>query len=1350
MPCAMANTYALSYIIMIMNNNLFKASLLSLALGVPLLSANADDYVIYPIPQSISMDIGTLVLTPHVKVVYESGIDYITRNRLESLLSRHGIQASADADENSCTIIRLGTVSSGEAVERHALDVLGLAKSRIMAAGKFDRHAISVSGQGITILGEHTNAVFCGLASLEQMLEQMHDGAMAHATIYDHADQQNRGLVEGYYGYPYSVEVKKDLMRYMMRYKMNTYMYGAKSDPYHSQMWKDAYPTSISDEQEKNGWLTQEMIKDISQVSEETKVNFIWAIHPGNDFIGSSTAIKDIMSKFQKMHALGVRQFGVFVDDVGIPSTDADMQKNANRLSELQTAIENKWNTSGATATDTVRPLHFVPQIYCNSFASSTEQRQKFMAALSQVQSYITVYSTGQGVWSVPNNDHTATIVNEFGRPMGWWWNYPCNDNADGQIYPMDMYSNFIDMPAIGNSSRLPSSLNRCQGIVANPMQQGQVAKTSLFSIADYAWNNTAFDNLQSWEASFQGLIQDEEVRRAYHDITYYLRWNDPQSLQTLIGNYKTSLENGHPASAELKATVQKVKSDCEQVMRLKSSPTKSDNLLYTDIAPWLQTLHTYAIVTEKMLDILEAPDNGKKAQWPNVKEASDSLDALEHSTLYTAYALEGMGNSISVSKRQAQLSRVHWFPFISYLKSKAIDTYFHDATALTQPTAISNSPLLKASASTQNGQVSLTMPPSNLDINKYVGLALPCPIRLENVTMANRLLPLARYSIDGKEWKTIASADDLSQQHVAYLIFINESGKGIKDFSLDTNDLLITLPTQATVAKVTLPAGSIYENHDGAMMTDGDYGTYTCLSRNQTQGDSYVLDLGKATAIHDVRLCLGLTNGDHPTGCMVQVSGSGTIWTPAKIMGTTQSTWSIDLEQNVFHNNEMVYCDFDAAGRKARYVRLYLNKANTGKWLRVYEMEVNSQHAANSALAACTDGNGKEIKELTDGNAITGLPAKSTSPLTYSFNRINNVRAVTFYGMPHGTQATISVTTDGTDWHAIGTLTEACQTVDLQAYPKARAIRLEWQDAEAPAIFEVMPDYDLTTSSLPIWESELSETFADLKAKALNALDSCGQGNRLLTSNSQFSSPYTEKSEGSLNNLLDGSHATFWHSSWSSGNVEDGKHYLEMALPEGTEGDVIMHYGRRSTADTHQLIRARIQGVVSGSGTAAQTVDITDLDLPYKSNTETLVRRFTLPKAYPAIRLLELKTTGTNGNNSAGFFHVGEMQLYDMEKYYIIRNAQAEADALLAATTPLPSEATENDMQALKDAYGAFMHKVFDIPLDIDDISGDHPLGDNNRIYDMDGRRIARPAQGGVYIMDGKKVVWTRQGHSL
>ena len=1326
-----------------MRKTLLKASILALTFALSGISAWAAKYVIYPVPHSLTMNSGSLTLTDKVNVVCESTIDRTTQERLVSVLATHGIEAVFDGTDESRTTFRLGTVGSGEEVEAYAVDSLKLGISKIMVSKTFDRHAIKVSRHGVTILGEHTNAVFYALASLEQMLEQKEENTLPFTTIYDRSDQQNRGLVEGYYGYPYSVEVKKDLMRYMMRFKMNTYMFGAKSDPYHSQMWKDAYPTKISAEQEKNGWLTQDMLRDLAKVSGETKVNFIWAIHPGNEFLGSNTVIDDIMSKFEKMYSLGIRHFGVFVDDVGIPSSDADMKKNADRLTALQKRIEEKWNTEGSAPEDTVRPLHFVPQIYCNSFASSADQRKRFMAALSKVPSYITVYSTGQGVWSVPNNDHTITVMQEFGRAMGWWWNYPCNDNADGQIYPMDMYSNFVDMPAVGNGERLPSKLNNCQGIVANPMQQGQVAKTSLFSIADYAWNNAGFKNEASWEASFKTIISDEQVRQAYHDITYYLRWNEPESMQTLINNYKNTLAANSPNSANLKATIQKIKGDCEKVITLKDSETQSDRLLYADIAPWVHTLHTYSIVIGKMLDILDNPINGHKENWPKVKEVCDSLDALENSTLYTAYALEGMGNGISVSQRQAQLSRRYLYPFIAYLKEKAIDTYFQNTDAITEPSIITNSPLLNASLQTTGNRIGLSLQASNLDINKYVGVALPEPSLIEKVIIQDDILPYARFSTDGKEWKKLDAADDAVQQYAGYFIFLNEGAQGIKDFEIKAESFSIYLAKQAKATSITIPDGNIYEGHTADKMVDGNYDTYTCLNRNQQTGDLYTLDLGTETILHDVRLCMGIVNGDYPHSGRIQYSADGKKWANLKVKGNDTYNWSIDLGQNVKYNDEMVYCDFDGAGVSARYVRLRLISANTSKWMRLYEIEVNRQYAENGTLAACTEGNGTVVRQLTDHKAQTGLPASASSPLTYSINRHYDIKGITFYSLPTSVQPTISVTTDGTQWESVGSLTEACQTVDLQSHPKARAVRLEWESSDAPAIYEITPEYDPNTSSLPQGDSELAQAFALLKAKALNALDSCGQGDKLITQNSQFSSPYTEPSEGSLNNLLDGDQSTYWHSAWSGGAVADGVHYLEIALPEKNIGKVIMHMGRRSNTDGHHLIEAQIIGVTSGSGTSAETELVANVTFPYSNQRETVKTSFTLQKPYPAIRLMEQRTTGNTSGVSAGFFHIGELQLYSTTEYYKLKNAQAEADALFDATEPLPSEATEEDLKALQEAYDAFMYKVFGvIPSDIEDTIGQESNNSKKVLYNLKGQRVKHPKHNGIYIMNGKKII--------
>lgn len=1282
----------------------------SFALAMMSLGATAQNYTIYPIPQTVKMNAGSLALTSNVNVVCETTIDDITKLRLTNLLQEKGYTVTMvlaeDYSANGDATIFLGTVASGEAVEKLAVDQLQLNTTRLMSRGKYDRHAIDVSAAGVVVLGEHTNAVFMGLASIEQMLEQTVDGALPMTTIYDYADQESRGLVEGYYGYPYSVSVKKDLMRYMMRYKMNTYMYGAKSDPYHSQLWRDAYPVTISAEQEKNGWLTQDMVSEIAEVSRLTKVNFIWAIHPGNEFLGSSTVVSDVMSKFEKMHALGVRHFGVFVDDVSIPSSDADMKLNAQRLTELQRAIETKWNYVGAEAADTVRPLHFVPQIYCNSFASSVDQRQRFMKALQAVPDYITVYSTGQGVWSVPNNDHTQTIMSEFGRPMGWWWNYPCNDNADGQIYLQDMYSNFYDLPSVDGGARMPENLQNCQGIVANPMQQGEVSKTSLFSIADYSWNNSEFDNKESWNASIKSLIADQATREAYKALTYYLRWNEPDALNTTIENFKNSLQQGAPKADDLQQLFAQIEQNCHKVIALKDSENESDRLLYQDLAPWLNTLKTRAIVIQRMLT-LATTEASQTEKWPLVKEVVDSINALKTSTLYTAYALEGMGNGISVSSRQAQLSQRFMAPFVDYLFAKVTDGYFEDQTVV-QPKAISNSLMLKPVVKVlDNGKVALTMPAADFDINKWVGIELPQATVLSELTIDEALLPYAQYSCDGKQWTPITTVESALADTIKYIVLLNATDAGVRDFALTDASLVLDFPKAVKPVAVTVPEGAIYENHGANLIIDGDYNTWMSLNRNQQTSDDYVLDLGETVVLQDVRVVFGTTNGDHPTKARVQYSANGKSWTTLRIMGASASDWTISAAQNVPVGDNAVYCDFNGAQKKARYVRVRITEANTAKWMRLCEIEVNKQYLKNVSIPVCEDGAGNVVNELLDGSALTRIPETAMSPVTYRFYNHHAAASLAIYGE------------------------NGVQIVPLEEGETSFSIA--WDGAQPPHIYEIVPTWNKAKSSLPLEGTALAEKFEKFKHLATEALDSCGVGEKLITSSSQFSSPYTETAEGSINNLLDGNLATFWHSTWKGGNVADGLHYIQIALPEKPISAVSLSFGRRSNATADHLTKARIKAVLAD----ASVVDVTDLDLPYASSSETIVRKFSIPESTKAIQLVELKTTGGEGS-SRGYFHIGELQLFNIQKYWVIKNADAEAEALMAAMQPLPSEATEEQFAQLQDAYVAFMLKVFgELPTSVESVVV--PVEKNARsYYDLMGRQLKGAPAKGLYIENG------------
>ena len=621
-----------------------------------------DAYTIYPIPQKQTVQDGNARFSPAVCLVAEEGIDEATVGRAVAVLQEHGLSVSrASRPQSGQSNLLLGIQGSRGAVSRQA-SRLALS-SKVFTLPKYDRHVLSLTAnkQGLAqvlILGEHTDAVFCGLASLEQMLDAG-TSEMPCVCIEDYADLRDRGVIEGYYGVPYSAEVTKDLFRFMARYKMNTYMYGAKSDPYHSQRWAEPYPKTITPEQLRIGYLSQDMLRDIAQTGQAMKVNFIWAIHPGTAFTdaGNHEVMDQIMHKFADMHALGVRQFGVFVDDVGVPSDDATLKLGADRLTELQGRLEKQWNAAGANPADTVRPLHYVPQLYAFSWASA-EQAKRFFGALGSVPEKVRIYITGRNVWSVPNNADLNTVREWLGHDASWWWNYPCNDNDVTKLFTMDTYANFADERHVVTLDRLEASLQGTPTLISNPMQQGEASKIALFSIADYAWNNGAFDNHRSWEAALPAVVSKDFVGPLRH-LAPYLRYFDGDALSYLVGNYRSSVANGNPQPWGLIHELRRVMASCQVMKGMETSPRLSDRLFYGDIRPWLLKLEAMASECAERLE---------------GKQPAVTYD-LDNTPEFQFEILTGLGADIDLSVKTAEPAAVFLQPLLIELRQKAEKT---------------------------------------------------------------------------------------------------------------------------------------------------------------------------------------------------------------------------------------------------------------------------------------------------------------------------------------------------------------------------------------------------------------------------------------------------------------------------------------------------------------------------------------------------------------------------------------------------------------------------------------------------------------------------------------------------
>lgn len=254
---------------------------------------------------------------------------------------------------------------------------------------------------------------------------------------------------------------------------------------------------------------------------------------------------------------------------------------------------------------------------------------------------------------------------------------------------------------------------------------------------------------------------------------------------------------------------------------------------------------------------------------------------------------------------------------------------------------------------------------------------------------------------------------------------------------------------------------------------------------------------------------------------------------------------------------------------------------------------------------------------------------------------------------------------------------------------PKASEWVLEpVSDEEAQAVliaYEPVKNHDALVE-------QYKEILNDAKAKLTIAIDE--KNVKLITSASQFSSPWTEPTEGSVNNLLDGNTSTFWHSNWSDGNTEQHLHYLQVDLGEPVYGLYSYSFSRRSGASSDHTTQWSIYGSATEDDDSFE--ELFTWETPYGSNTESFTSE---PFEFSGSRYIRIYSDATTNNR--GFWHVSEVQFGKLED-----NPSSQFVALGSIATDLQSiieaeiadaDLTVDDFNTLKAAYDAFIDRFVD-----------------------------------------------------
>ena len=338
-----------------------------------------------------------------------------------------------------------------------------------------------------------------------------------------------RGVVEGFYGTPWSQADRLSMLKFCHEHKLNAYIYAPKDDAYHRAKWREMYPADKMAE-----------LKALIDESKKQQVKFIFAVSPGLDIhFAGQEAEQDkqaMQAKLTAMYDMGVRDFAIFFDDI------------KNKDGKGQAEFLNWVNANFIAQHADINPLIAVPTEYFRQDMESEGQIKEYTKDFSStLDKDILVLYTGEKVVPDGLRDIDYVRANKlYGRQLGIWWNYPVSDYLEAKL-------------ALGPVEKLPA-LSEIPAIFYNPMKHAELSKISLATGAEYALNPGKYNAEKAWhkaiKAQYGSLAADME---AFADQSQHMvvSWavigpEDGAALRRQMDAYWQDSSNGEKLMADL------------------------------------------------------------------------------------------------------------------------------------------------------------------------------------------------------------------------------------------------------------------------------------------------------------------------------------------------------------------------------------------------------------------------------------------------------------------------------------------------------------------------------------------------------------------------------------------------------------------------------------------------------------------------------------------------------------------------------------------------------------------------------------------------------------------------------
>lgn len=414
-----------------------------------------------------------------------------------------------------------------------------------------------------------------------------------------------RGVVEGFYGKPWTHSQRLRGITYFADFGFNTYLIAPKDDMFQRARWRELLPSDRARE-----------LEELVQAGVARQLSVSMTVSPGLSVKYSSMVDREaVLQRFRQQLDMGAMTFALLWDDIDWDLLHPEDVERYSFIEDAQAEFSN-WVYERLIQLNPDVVFMVCPMIY-NGRGPNAYIKQLGSALNPAIE----LMWTGREIRSNYLDSVDADVFAlDAGRAPVYWDNFPVNN--------LSMRFELHMGPVVGRAADLDQ---HARGLLANPMNQFACSLLPLATVANYLNSPATYNADEAWESAFYSLFGNSPSALALRTffrcvMSSPLSTDAAPDLRKVLGVMATAQrQHDSVAAAEALTAYAREMRSAAAVLR---SPDFEFPEIYLEIVPWISKFERGSAGLDAMAQYLQEPSLTHRAA---IESIAQQLDADRH-----------------------------------------------------------------------------------------------------------------------------------------------------------------------------------------------------------------------------------------------------------------------------------------------------------------------------------------------------------------------------------------------------------------------------------------------------------------------------------------------------------------------------------------------------------------------------------------------------------------------------------------------------------------------------------------------------------------------------------------------